>query len=95
MIDIKTLEPRDEAFQNIQIGGSYNSISTFKNFKTYTSGNSDIFGLGSNTRQLPEGLPSTAEFNALTSDQKASFAKSIPNSWCSSNMTAMPKLSLQ
>ena len=95
VIDIKTLEPRDEAFQNIQIGGAYNSLSTFKNFKTYASGNSDVLGLGSNTRQLPEGLPSTAEFNDLTSDQKAAFAKNIPNSWGSSNMTAMPNLSLQ
>jgi TonB-dependent receptor len=95
VIDIKTLEPRDEAFQNIQIGGAYNSISTFKNFKTYASGNSDIFGLGSNTRQLPEGLPSTAEFNSLTNEQKAGYAKNIPNSWGTSNMTALPNLSLQ
>jgi TonB-dependent receptor len=95
VIDIKTLEPRDEAFQNIQIGGAYNSITTFNNFKTYASGNSDIFGLGSNTRQIPEGLPSTAEFNGLTSSQKAEYAKKIPNSWGTSNMTALPNLSLQ
>jgi TonB-dependent receptor len=95
VIDIKTLEPRDEAFQNIQIGGAYNSISTFKNFKTYASGNSDIFGLGSNTRQLPEGLPTTAEFNALTNAQKAEYAKNIPNSWGASNKMALPNLSLQ
>ena len=95
VIDIKTLEPRDEDFQNIQIGGAYNSIATFKNSKTYTSGNSDIFGLGSSTRQIPEGLPTTAEFNALTNEQKATFAKSIPNSWGSINRMTLPNFNLQ
>ncbi|MFZ9611986.1 MAG: TonB-dependent receptor domain-containing protein [Crocinitomicaceae bacterium] len=95
VIDIKTLEPRDEAFQNIQIGGGYNTISTFKNFKTYTSSNSDIFGLGSSSRGLPDGLPTTADFNALNNTQKAEYAKLIPNSWGSMNRMALPNFSLQ
>ena len=95
VIDIKTVEPRGEKFQNIQIGTGFNTISTLKDFKTYNGGSTDLLGFGSNARAIPDGLPSTAEFNALTSQQKADFAKLIPSNWSTSRGTALPNGSLQ
>ena len=95
VIDIKTVEPRGEKFQNIQIGTGFNTISTLKDFKTYNGGSTDILGFGSNARAIPEGLPSTAEFNALSSQQKADFAKLIPSNWSTNRGTALPNGSLQ
>jgi TonB-dependent receptor len=95
VIDIKTVEPRGEKFQNIQIGTGFNTISTLKDFKTYNGGSTDLLGFGSNARAIPAGLPSTAEFNALSSQQKADYAKLIPSNWSTSRGTALPNGSLQ
>ena len=95
VIDIKTVEPRSEKFQNIQIGMGYNTISTGKDFKTYNGGATDLLGFGTNARAIPDGLPSTAEFNALSAQQKADFAKLIPSNWSTSRGTALPNGSLQ
>lgn len=95
VIDIKTIEPRAEKFQNIQIGMGYNTISTLKDYRTYNGGSTDFLGLGNNARALPDGLPSTAEFNALNSQQKADLAKLIPANWSTSRGTALPNGSLQ
>jgi TonB-dependent receptor len=95
VIDIKTVEPRGEKFQNIQIGTGFNTISTLKDFKTYNGGSTDLLGFGSNARAIPDGLPSTAEFNALNSQQKADLAKLIPSNWSTSRGTALPNGSLQ
>lgn len=95
VIDIKTVEPRGEKFQNIQIGTGFNTISTLKDFKTYNGGSTDMLGFGSNARAIPDGLPSTAEFNALSSQQKADYAKLIPSNWSTNRGTALPNGSLQ
>jgi TonB-dependent receptor len=95
VIDIKTVEPRSEAFQNIQIGVGFNTIATLKNSRVYEGSSTDVLGFGNAARALPDGLPSTAEFNALSSQQKAEFAKLMPSSWATSNQTALPNGSLQ
>jgi len=95
VIDIKTIEPRSEAFQNIQIGTGFNTIATLKNSRVYEGSSTDVLGFGNSARALPDGLPSTAEFNALSSQQKAEFAKLMPSSWATNNQTALPNGSLQ
>ena len=95
VIDIKTVEPRSEAFQNIQIGTGFNTIATLKNSRVYEGSSTDVLGFGNAARALPDGLPSTSEFNALSSQQKAEFAKLMPSSWATSNQTALPNGSLQ
>lgn len=95
VIDINTTEPKEKDFQNVQIGGSYNAISTFRNFKTYEGGKADFLGLGSNARSLAEGLPTTEVFNTISNDQKADYAKLIKSNWSSYNRLALPNLSIQ
>lgn len=95
VIDIKTVEPRSEKFQNFQIGMGYNTISTLKDCKTYNGGGTDITGFGTNARSIPDGLPNTADFASLTTLQKADLAKLIPSNWSTSRATALPNGSLQ
>ena len=95
VIDINTTESKETSFQNIQIGGSYNTITTFKDFRTYTGGSTDFLGLGSGSRALPDGLPTTEQFNAATNTEKAGLAKLVNSDWGSFNRKALPNLSLQ
>ena len=95
VIDINTTEPKENDFQSIQIGSSYNLITTFKDFKTYDGSKTDFLGFSSSSRALPSGLPSTEEFNNLSALQKAEYAQSIPNSWGTYSRFALPNLNLQ
>ncbi len=95
VIDINTTESKETSFQNIQIGGSYNTITTFKDFRTYTGGSTDFLGLGSGSRALPDGLPATEQFNTATNTEKAGLAKLIKSDWGTFNRKALPNLSLQ
>ena len=95
VIDINTTEPKENDFQSIQIGSSYNLITTFKDFKTYDGSKTDFLGFSSSSRALPSGLPSTEEFNNLSALQKAEYAQLIPNSWGTYNRVALPNLNLQ
>ena len=95
VIDINTTEPKENDFQSIQIGSSYNLITTFKDFKTYDGSKTDFLGFSSSSRTLPSGLPSTEEFNNLSALQKAEYAQSIPSTWGTYNRVAVPNLNLQ
>jgi TonB-dependent receptor len=95
VIDIKTVEPRSEAFQHIQIGTGFNTIATLKTNRTYTGGSTDLLGFGTNNRAIPDGLPTTAEFNSLSAQQKAELAQLIPANWATTRGIALPNGSLQ
>ena len=95
VIDISTSEPKEKDFQSIQIGGSYNTISTFKNFESYEGSKTDFLGFGQGARSMPTELPVTADYSSLNKDQKAEYAKLQTPSWTTAGRTAMPNLSLQ
>jgi TonB-dependent receptor len=95
IIDINTTEPKDKDFQSLQIGGSYNAITTFKNFMTYESSFMDVFGLGAQSRAIPDGIPTTETFASIDKDEKGELAKKMNFSWSGKNRLALPNLSLQ
>ena len=95
VININTVEPKDEKYQSIQIGQSYNSLTTFGRFSTYNGSKYDLLGLGSDYRGLPSGLPTTEEFSHLTKVQKAEYAKLIKNDWSTYNIVAPTNQNLQ
>ena len=95
VITINTIEPKDDNYQSIQIGQSYNSLTTFGRFSTYNGSNYDFFGLGSDYRSMPSGLPNTEEFSHLTKVQKAEYAKLIKNDWSTYNTIAPTNQNLQ
>jgi outer membrane receptor protein involved in Fe transport len=95
VININTTEPKSKNFQNIQITSAYNTLSTFKNFKTYEGSSTDFLGYGTSARAIPDGLPSTEEFNSLSNQEKAEKAKLINTSWTPKNRLALPNFNLQ
>ena len=95
VININTTEPKEKNFQNIQISTSYNTISTFKNFKTYEGTSTDFLGYGTAGRSIPDGVASTSDFDIMSAAQKSEQAKLINTSWSTKNRVALPNLSLQ
>jgi TonB-dependent receptor len=95
VIDINTSEPKEKNYQSVQIGGSYNVITTFRNFQTYESSFADNFGFGASDRALPSSIPASDVFPTLTKDEKGELAKDMLFSWAGLNRTALPSMSLQ
>ncbi len=95
VIDISTSEPKEKDFQSIQIGGSYNTISTFRNFETYDGSKTDFLGFGQGARSLSTEIPSTLDYSILNKTDKANYAKLLTPSWTTKDKIAMPNLSLQ
>ena len=94
LIDINTTEPKDKFTHNLQLGTSYNVITTFKNFKTYDGGNLEFLGFGLDSRKLPI-IPSTIDFTTLTKIDRSEVAKSMDYTWDTKNKIAAPNSSIQ
>ena len=95
IININTQEIKDNDFSYVQIGQSYNTISTFRNFNTYNGSKGDFIGFGSDYRSLPNGLPSTEEFSDLNKNEKAELSKLIKNDWSTKNIKSPLNQNLQ
>jgi len=95
IININTKSIPEKNFQSIAISGGYNTLSTFKDFKTYDGGKYDWLGLDDGTRGLPKDLPNTQEYEKLSIDERASMAKLMTPSWALKNRKALPQMSLQ
>lgn len=95
VININTKSPKDSSFQTISIGSSYNTLTTFKNFKTYDGSKTDWLGLDNGARKIPSGIPGTKDFATLTTGEKGRYAKDMTPSWAINNRTALPALNLQ
>lgn len=95
IININTKNIPEKNFQSISIGGSYNTLSTFKRFKTYDGGKYDWLGFDDGSRAIPEGIPDTKEFEKLKNDEKAEIAKKMTPSWKINERKALPAMNLQ
>lgn len=94
VIDINTKEPKTENYQEIQLSGGYNAITTFRDFAPSEGSKTDFLGFGASSRALPEDLPTTINFPSSKSD-KAELAKLMDFNWASKYGTAMPNSSFQ
>ena len=95
IIQINTKSIPDKNEQIFSIAGSYNTITTFKTFKTYDGGKYDLLGIDDGTRALPSNLPTTAEFSHLSVEQKGELAKQLTPSWKIKTINALPSLNAQ
>ncbi len=92
-INTKSIPEKNE--QVFSITGNYNTITTFKHFKTYDGGKYDWLGIDDGTRALPSGIPATIEFSHLTVQEKGELAKQMTPSWTLKTTTALPALNPQ
>ncbi|MFN5147459.1 MAG: TonB-dependent receptor domain-containing protein [Flavobacteriia bacterium] len=95
VIDINTTESKAKNFHNIQIGGGFNTLTTFKNFSSSEGSGLDFLGLGAGGRAIPSDIPATETFASLTKDDKAILAEKMNFGWAAKNGKALPNGSLQ
>ena len=95
VITINTKAPTEKNFQSLQIGTSFNTLTTFKNFQTYEGSSMDWAGVDNGARQLPDGLPNSETYSTLSASEKANYAKLMTPSWSITDRRALPALNLQ
>lgn len=83
LIVINTKDIPEENFFNIQIGGGFNAITTFRNNLTYEGGKNDWLGFDGGHRALPSEVPTTEEFRSWSNSNpnKLTASRAFSNSW--------------
>lgn len=94
LINTKSIPEKNST--TVSVSGGYNSLTTFKDFKTYKGGKTDWLGIDDGSRQLPGTVPSTEDYSKITlNTDKIEQAQKINYDWSLKNKTAMPNLNLQ
>ena len=96
VINILTKEIPLENFNTISIGGSYNTASTFKTFKSGYRSSTDFLGFDDGARKLPSDMPSTKSVVTNT-DEATSIASinKLNNNFTVKERKALPGMNLQ
>ena len=95
VIQINTKAVPDKNFESLTIGSGYNTITTFKDQKSYKGSSTDWLGYDNGTRSLPASMPSTDVFNSLSYLEKADVAKSFQTDWKISDARFKPNTNFQ
>ena len=96
VVQINTKSVPDKDFQSLTVGSGYNTITTFKNQRTYKGSGTDWLGYDNGTRALPSSVPST---EIMQGDNHAlpnlEVAKSFQNDWAITDKKFSPNTSFQ
>lgn len=97
VINILTKEIPEQNFNTISLGTSYNTVSTFKDFKSGYRSSTDFLGFDDGSRKLPEGnLPSTKAIQSgLTDQQNINAINQLNNNYSVKERKALPGINLQ
>ncbi|MEC4005483.1 outer membrane beta-barrel protein [Flavobacterium sp. SUN052] len=95
VVQINTKSVPDKDFQSISVGSGYNTITTFKEQKTYAGSKTDWIGYDNGVRNLPSSIPDTENFNTLTYQEKAQLAKTFEYDWNINNQKFQPNTNFQ
>lgn len=97
VINVLTKEIPEQNFTNISVGTGYNTVSTFKDFKSGYRTGTDILGFDDGSRQLPANMPGTKKVRdeGLVGDANINAIKSLNNDFSINTKTALPQMSLQ
>jgi outer membrane receptor protein involved in Fe transport len=97
VIQIRTKDFPTQRVLDLNYSVSYNSISTFNDFKGGERGGLDFLGFDDGLRKLPSNFPATRrEFVNLSLDKRVELTKSLANSWAVNNQgIAIPNQSAQ
>ncbi|WP_280694400.1 TonB-dependent receptor [Chryseobacterium sp. H1D6B] len=72
-VEVHTKDIPNENFTTVNVGSSYNDVSTFKEFLSKKRGNYDYWGYDDGTRDFPKGLEATDWNNPLFFEQSKKF----------------------
>jgi TonB-dependent receptor len=95
VININTKNIQEKNFQNLSLGTSFNTQTTFRDFSTYKGGKFDWLGVDDGARALPDNLPKTADYSKLSPTSKAEYAKTMTPSWAIDQRKALPTVNIQ
>ena len=95
VVQINTKSVPDKDFQSISIGSGYNTVTTFKEGKTYKGSPTDWLGFDNGTRDFPSAIPETGAFNSLSPTERSEIAKTFEYDWSINNETFKPNTSFQ
>jgi outer membrane receptor protein involved in Fe transport len=97
VVQINTKSVPDKDFQSISVGSGYNTVTTFKEGKTYKGSPTDWLGFDNGTRDFPSAIPSTEVFTSpsLTDTDRSEIAKTFEYDWSINNETFKPNTSFQ
>lgn len=97
VINILTKEVPDQNFNTLSLGTGFNTVSTFKNFRSGQRGATDFLGFDNGLRQLPATLPAASELTAvnLNPEQSEPYLQSLQNNFSIKEHQALPPISFQ
>jgi len=96
VVQINTKSVPDKDFQTLTVGSGYNTITTFKNEKTYKGSGTDFLGFDNGARALPSAILSTAQMQSEDHAlQNLKIAQSFENDWSINNSRFKPNTSFQ
>ena len=91
-INTKDIVAKD--FQSYTIGAGWNSITTFRDHRTYFGGRTDFLGYDDGTRALPKNIPSSFDF-PKPAFQQPDLARNWRNEWGTHMNQAFLNLNMQ
>lgn len=95
VVQINTKSVPDKDFQSVTIGAGYNTITTFREQRTYQGSNTDWIGFDNGDRDMPANIPSTEVYNSWTYQEKAAFAKTFEYDWSITDQKFAPNTNFQ
>ncbi|MBP7510670.1 MAG: TonB-dependent receptor [Bacteroidia bacterium] len=90
LITINTKDIPEKKFTSVSVGGSYHSISTFKEGNTYNGGNTDWLGVDDGTRLVPSDIPERGAYNSQSLEDKVNSSKKFNSDWKTQSLSALP-----
>ncbi|MFZ4107338.1 TonB-dependent receptor domain-containing protein, partial [Flavobacterium sp.] len=95
IIQVNTKSVPDKDFQTITVGSGYNTITTFKEEKTYKGSPTDWLGFDNGIRDFPSTVPSFEDFKSLSIEERAALAKTFEYDWNITDATFKPNTNFQ
>ncbi len=94
LIQINTKSIPEKNFFSFQVGGGYNTITTFKDRTSYKGGKMDWLGIDDGSRKIPAAVAPFGQY-PLNIHEQAKVAQQVSTNWGTTEGKFLPNLSLQ
>lgn len=94
LIQINTKSIPEKNFFSFQVGGGYNTITTFKDRTSYKGGKMDWLGIDDGSRKIPAAVAPFGQY-PLNIHEQAKVAQQVSTDWGTTEGKFLPNLSLQ
>lgn len=95
VIKIYTKRRPDQNFTDGALTVGYRANTTFQNVQSHTRSGANFLGLWGADQTLSSAFPKrSADFNTLSSTERAAYGQILPNSWALKNVNVSPDLRL-